>query len=101
MQRNIIEQLRRWKDKKNRKPLVLAGARQVGKTYILKEFGKTEFSNVAYINCDDNELAKDLLVAENAWKNRKVPSLRISLCHSSSQRETHQFSTTAMMQSWK
>ena len=64
MQRNIIEQLRRWKDKKNRKPLVLAGARQVGKTYILKEFGKTEFSNVAYINCDDNELAKDLFVKD-------------------------------------
>lgn len=64
MQRNIIEQLRRWKDKKNRKPLVLSGARQVGKTYILKEFGKTEFSNVAYINCDDNELAKDLFVKD-------------------------------------
>ena len=71
MQRNIIEQLRRWKDKKNRKPLVLAGARQVGKTYILKEFGKTEFSNVAYINCDDNELAKDLLVAENGMEESK------------------------------
>ena len=44
--------------------MVLAGARQVGKTYILKEFGKTEFSNVAYINCDDNELAKDLFVKD-------------------------------------
>lgn len=44
--------------------MVLAGARQVGKTYILKEFGKSQFSNVAYINCDDNELVKDLFVAD-------------------------------------
>lgn len=60
MYRNIIEQLKKWKTKAQRKPLVLAGARQVGKTYILKKFGEQEFVNVAYINCDDNELAKDL-----------------------------------------
>lgn len=60
MYRKIIEQLKDWKNSPNRKPLVLAGARQVGKTYILNEFGKQEFKNVAYINCDDNELAKDL-----------------------------------------
>lgn len=60
MHRNVLEQLKRWKEKKGRKPLVLAGARQVGKTYLLKAFGQAEFSNVAYINCDDNELAKNL-----------------------------------------
>lgn len=49
-----------WKNKTNRKPLILAGARQVGKTYILKKFGEQEFQNVAYINCDDNERVKDL-----------------------------------------
>lgn len=64
MYRNIIKQLEEWKNKKHRKPLVLAGARQVGKTYILKEFGKSSFSNVAYINCDDNELAKDLFLQD-------------------------------------
>ena len=64
MYRNIIEKLKDWKNKKGRKPLVLAGARQVGKTYILKEFGKREFANVAYINCDDNELAKNLFVKD-------------------------------------
>lgn len=60
MYRNIIEDLKEWKDSKYRKPLVLAGARQVGKTYILKKFGEEEFDNVAYINCDDHEMAKDL-----------------------------------------
>lgn len=62
MYRNIIEKLLTWKDKEHRKPLILAGARQVGKTYILKQFGKQAFSNVAYINCDDNEQAKHLFV---------------------------------------
>ena len=56
MHRNIIEQLKVWKNKKGRKPLVLAGARQVGKTYILKHFGEQEFANVAYINCDHKEM---------------------------------------------
>ena len=64
MYRTILEQLKQWKEKPNRKPLVLAGARQVGKTYILQKFGKTYFSNVAYINCDDNELAKDLFMKD-------------------------------------
>lgn len=60
MFRNIIKQLQVWKNNKRRKPLVLAGARQVGKTYILNAFGKQEYSNIAYINCDDNELVKNL-----------------------------------------
>ena len=47
-------QLKAWKDSAYRKPLILAGARQVGKTYILKEFGKREYEHVAYINCDGN-----------------------------------------------
>lgn len=64
MYRNIIEQLKAWKNAEGRKPLILAGARQVGKTYILKKFGELEFTNVAYINCDDNELAKDLFVQD-------------------------------------
>jgi len=64
MYRNIIERLKEWKNKERRKPLILAGARQVGKTYILKKFGEQEFANVAYINCDDNGLAKDLFVQD-------------------------------------
>ena len=64
MQRNILENFAAWKTKKNRKPLILSGARQVGKTYILKKFGKEYYSNVAYINCDNNELVKDLFVQD-------------------------------------
>lgn len=53
-----------WKNRKDRKPLIMLGARQVGKTYTLKEFGRREFSNVAYINCDDNAMVKDLFAAD-------------------------------------
>ena len=50
MERKLMSELIKWKAKSNRKPLLLEGARQVGKTYLLKEFGKRCFKNVAYIN---------------------------------------------------
>lgn len=53
MERTAYQKLIEWKGKKNRKPLVLNGARQVGKTWLLKEFGSKEFETFAYINCDD------------------------------------------------
>lgn len=52
MYRKILDKLIEWKNDKNRKPLILRGARQVGKTYILKEFGKLHYENVAYFNFD-------------------------------------------------
>ena len=54
MQRDLMNKLVKWKNNKRRKPLVLNGARQVGKTWLLKEFGKLYFENVAYINFDSN-----------------------------------------------
>lgn len=60
MRRVIYDDLIQWKENKYRKPLILNGARQVGKTWILKHFGKNEYSSVAYINCDNNPLLKDL-----------------------------------------
>lgn len=54
MKRFILEDLRKWRVSKYRKPLILRGARQVGKTWALKEFGK-EFANVAYFNFDESE----------------------------------------------
>jgi hypothetical protein len=58
MKRFISEKLINWKNSKDRKPLILRGARQVGKTYILKEFGEKNYENVAYFNFDhDNGLA--------------------------------------------
>lgn len=50
MRRKLMSELLKWKDKSGRKPLLLEGARQVGKTYLLKDFGKRYFKNVAYIN---------------------------------------------------
>ena len=54
MYRNKIEELKKWKKSKNRKPLIIRGARQVGKTWLMKEFGKTYYEKCAYINFDDN-----------------------------------------------
>lgn len=54
MYRNLIEKLREWKRKSNRKPLILNGARQVGKTYLLQEFGRLEYSQTAYVNLEHN-----------------------------------------------
>ena len=64
MERKIIGQLKSWKENPERKPLILLGARQVGKTWVMKHFGQTEFQNVAYINCDEEPLAKELFAAD-------------------------------------
>ena len=52
MQRKIISELLSWKNNKNRKPLILNGARQVGKTYALETFAKENFDNVVYLNME-------------------------------------------------
>ena len=60
MKRYAINKLVEWKDKKNRKPLILKGARQVGKTWLMKEFGKKYFKYTAYVNFDNNRLMTDV-----------------------------------------
>lgn len=60
MKRKIYNQLLKWKEDKDRKPLILLGARQVGKTWIMQHFGKEEYKKVAYINCDDEPRMKQL-----------------------------------------
>ena len=50
MQRELLQFLVKWKTKDDRKPLIIRGARQVGKTWLMKEFGKTYYKNVAYVN---------------------------------------------------
>ncbi len=54
MERDITEQLREWKKKKKRKPLIIRGARQVGKTWIIKHFASTDYKDSAYFVCDKN-----------------------------------------------
>ena len=60
MKREILEKLIDWKNKPNRKPLILNGARQVGKTYILEEFGKKCFENVCKIDFNSNDNYKNI-----------------------------------------
>ena len=55
MERLILNQLLNWKNSPYRKPLILKGVRQVGKTWILKEFGRRYYENTAYFNFDENE----------------------------------------------
>lgn len=54
MERHLMKNLEAWKSSRRRKPLILNGARQVGKTWLLKEFGERSYQNVAYINFDNN-----------------------------------------------
>ncbi|MDE7383779.1 MAG: DUF4143 domain-containing protein [Treponemataceae bacterium] len=54
MYRTLIEDLKEWKNSKHRKPLILQGARQTGKTWLMKEFGRTEYKNTAYLFCQEN-----------------------------------------------
>ena len=60
MYRELYEQLLKWKNGTHRKPLIINGARQVGKTYLLKEFGKTEYEKVSYVSLDRNEKAREV-----------------------------------------
>ncbi len=55
MKRDIYQELLKWKQSKRRKPLILRGARQVGKTYILKEFARKAYKNFVYLNFEDDE----------------------------------------------
>lgn len=59
MERMLYKELLEWKRDSRRKPLIIFGARQVGKTWLVKEFGKNEYENLAYINCDNNEVIKN------------------------------------------
>lgn len=64
MKRVLYNSLIEWKNDPSRKPLVLEGARQVGKTWLIKEFGKNEYDNLVYINCADEPFAKSLFVSD-------------------------------------
>ena len=55
LERKIIDHLIRWKDSEDRKPLIIKGARQVGKTWIMKEFGKRCYQNYVYFNFDEED----------------------------------------------
>ena len=64
MYRIAIEKLYKWKNSKRRKPLSIEGARQVGKTWLMKEFGKQAYADTVYINFDSNSRMADLFSAD-------------------------------------
>lgn len=68
MYREKFEDLITWKNSKNKQPLIIRGARQVGKTWLMKEFGKTNYKNVAYVHFDNNSRMEEL------FKGDLVPS---------------------------
>lgn len=73
MKRNAIDKLIQWKSDPERKPLILRGARQVGKTWLMKEFGKCEYDSFVYFNFDEEEELKSI------FKKNKNPHRIIEL----------------------
>ena len=76
MIREAIRDLVKWKSEVHRKPLIIRGARQVGKTWIMKEFGKTYYDKFAYINFENNERMESLF-SGNLDINRLITALQI------------------------
>ena len=64
MQRNIYQQLLAWKISKFRKPLIIEGARQVGKTWIVKHFGVQEYKSLAYINYEEMKPLRNMFESD-------------------------------------
>ena len=80
MYRIAIDKLYKWKNSKCRKPLIIEGARQVGKTWLMKEFGRQAYDNVAYINFDSNPRMKDLF-ASDLNTDRLIMGLELYVGH--------------------
>jgi uncharacterized protein len=64
MDRLLLSKLVAWKTSTNRKPLIIQGARQVGKTWLMKTFGKNEFKEVVYVNFESSSRLKDIFIAD-------------------------------------
>jgi len=76
MKRTVMQQLIEWKQDKQRKPLLIQGARQVGKTWLMRSFGKEHFRNVAYLSMDQNPRLQAIF-SQDFDVNRVVEALRI------------------------
>ena len=74
MYRKIFEYLKKWKNNLYRKPLILQGARQVGKTYAILNFGKNEYENIVYFNFETNPKLKETF-EESIEPNYLLPIL--------------------------
>jgi predicted AAA+ superfamily ATPase len=83
MERNLLQQLMFWKNKPNRKPLIIRGARQVGKTWLMKEFGKREYAQTAYVNFESSKSSIRLFLSLNHYKTvlLKSPQKHPIMCN--------------------
>lgn len=77
MKRSAIKYLYQWKESNHRKPLIMLGARQVGKTWLMQEFAKKAYTNSTYVNFEDNEMLRELF-AHDFDINRIINSLQWS-----------------------
>ena len=64
MERSVFKRLKQWRNNQRRKPLILNGARQVGKTWLLREFAHREYAKEAYIYCHKNEAARRIFTQD-------------------------------------
>ena len=76
MERTAMQELVSWKNKTGRKPLIIRGARQVGKTWLMKEFGKNEYAQTAYVNFENSKRLRELFAEEFDIK-RIITALQI------------------------
>ena len=75
MKRKLYDELTKWKNSKTRKPLLLQGARQVGKTYLLKEFGNQEFDKTVYLNLDKDKERFEAIFSGSIEPNHIISKL--------------------------
>ena len=67
LKRNAIQDLIKWKSSEERKPMVLKGARQVGKTWLMKEFGQNYYDSFVYFNFDEEDELKSIFEANKNY----------------------------------
>lgn len=72
LERIALEQFKVWKNKDNRKPLLVTGVRQCGKTYLIKHFGEAEFEEMAYFNFDGNDGLKSVFDYDFDKRSSKI-----------------------------
>ena len=78
MKRNAMQDLVQWKNDEERKPMVLKGARQVGKTWIMKEFGRQYYESYVYFNFDEEEELKSIFETnKNPYRSIELLSIII------------------------
>ena len=87
MYRMAVEKLLKWRAGKHRKPLIIEGARQVGKTWLMKEFGRLAYSNTVYINFDSNSRMADLF-ASDLDTDRLIMGLELYVGHKIDPKDT-------------